>query len=84
MPITINKLHKILGDAIEQGWGYRHVCISKKTFSHPLESDGVIILPVEEANVESFPVFDDDGFQKIRKDGAEVYRIALVLRGNNP
>jgi hypothetical protein len=79
--ITLNKLHKEIGKAIEQGWGYRYVYVNKKTFSHPLESDGAVILPVENAEIESFPMIDDDGFSKTRKDGTEIDRIGLILTG---
>lgn len=83
MPMTINRLHKELGKAIEQGWGRKHVCVHKKTFAHPLESDGLVIMPVETAEVESVPMLNEDGGFATRKDGIEIEEIMLVLCGED-
>ena len=83
MSLTISKLHKELGKAIENGCGRMLVCINKKTFTHPLESDGCIILPVETADIESVPIINDDGGFAKRKDGTEIEKTWMVLRGNN-
>ncbi len=83
MSMTVAKLHKLLDSLIESGHGRKPVCISKKTFCHRLESDGVTVLGVE--HVEG-PVFvttsDDDGGVKMRTDGAEAGRMVVVLKGD--
>ena len=83
MPITINKLHKMLGKAIEEGMGRRRVCINKKTFIHPLEGDGCVILPIENADIEVVPMLDEDGGMATRKDGTEIERLYMVLKGED-
>jgi len=64
MSMTIGRLHKLLGRMIEHGHARKKVCINKESFQHPLEGDGAVILEVETAQIESYPMLDDDGFTK--------------------
>lgn len=83
MTITIGKLHKILGEMIENGHARKPVTIDKETFTHNLESDGVSILPVESAKIKWIRLADDDGGVKTNKDGSESGRYNLVLTGGD-
>jgi len=57
------------------------IAIDKTTFNHPLERDGVCIIDVNEAELNFITIADGDGFTKRRKDGTEVGRWMLVLKG---
>lgn len=80
--MTINQLHKITAKLIAQGAGRRGVCVSKDTFTHPLESDGATILDVCHADLKMFPMADDDGGTAVDSRGREKYCTALVLEGS--
>jgi hypothetical protein len=79
--MTINKLHKLLGELIAQGYGRRDVCIDKASFSHNLESDGCVILLVTRGEMRTYHRIDDDGGIATNKDGTERYLTSLVLTG---
>jgi len=81
--MTINKLQKLLAKLIEEGHGRKRVCVDKATFKHPLEEDGAVILGVEAAAIQIFPMLDDDGGVKILADGTESRHTALVFRGDH-
>lgn len=78
---TVNRLYKELGKLIEQGHGRKHVYINKDTFTHPLEGDGCVILPVESVDMEWYPILDGDGGTKLKANGEECARESLVLKG---
>jgi hypothetical protein len=82
--VNINQLHKLTGKLIKQGAGRRSVCIDKTTFTHPLENDGVAILPVEVGELKVYGMRDDDGFSATDKRGREITRASLVLFGEYP
>lgn len=79
--LTINQLWKQLGELIEQGHKRKPVCIDKRSFTHPLESDGCVILHVHDANIAHIDQCDDDGGLKENKDGSISSRTCLVLSG---
>ncbi len=79
--MTISKLHKLLGRLIAEGHGRKTVDINKRTFQHPLESDGVCIMPVEAIELKNYGVSDDDGGSKVTSRGVEVTQTSLVLSG---
>lgn len=79
--MTISKLHKLLGKLIAEGHGRKTVDVNKRTFTHPLESDGVCIMPVEAIELKRYSVSDDDGGPKVTSRGLEVMRTSLVLTG---
>lgn len=79
--MTISKLHKLLGKLIAEGHGRKTVDINKRTFTHPLESDGVCIMPVAAIELKNCSVIDDDGGSKVTSRGVEVTRTSLVLTG---
>lgn len=79
--MTINQLHKITGELIAKGAGRRSVCIDKGSFTHPLEADGCLILPVESAALSVYEMMDDDGGADIRADGSVKTSQSLVLAG---
>lgn len=87
-PLTVGKLHKILGRLINQGAIRRRVCVSKETFRSNLESDGVTILEAHDCRLETIHLADDDGGTGVNKDGSEKYTTVAILFGgsdeNNP
>lgn len=67
---------------IAAGHGRKPVAVNVRTFSHPLEDDGAVILNVEGiASPEFIYNLDDDGWIKINQDGTESGRLVVVLRG---
>ena len=83
MSMTVAKLHRFLGAMIEAGHGRKPVTVNKRTFSHPLEQDGVSILNVHSAELDWIPQGDDDGGTKVNKDGTEHGKWNVVLTGHN-
>ena len=81
--MTVNRLHKILSEAKELGYGHRKVCVSKETFRHNLEADGCTILDAWKARIEVVPQIDGDGGLKENKDGSQRELIRLVLYGTS-
>lgn len=82
MTMTVEKLHRMLGNLVARGHGRKPVCIDKSTFRHPLEADGDVILGVECVLGPKFiPLADDDGGQKFRADGTEAGRMTVVIVG---
>lgn len=79
--MTVAKLHRILAKLIAQGHGRRRVCVRKNSFQHNCESDGVVILDVEAANLVGHQIDDGDGCAKLRADGTQIERESLVLTG---
>ena len=79
--MTVAKLHKILGAAIEAGHGRKGVCVNKRTFHNPLEEDGAVIIPVTAASIETYELLDDDGGWALHADGTQITRTSLVLLG---
>lgn len=80
--ITVNQLHKMLGKLVENGHGRLPMCVDKSSFQHNCESDGVVILPVDQCEVEYVLQSDDDGGVKENQDGSESQRRTAVLRGD--
>lgn len=83
MPMTVTKLHRLLGEQIKKGNGRKPVCISKETFRHNCESDGVTILEVCTVALKWVPTADDDGGGKYNQDGTEAGRQTVVLGGSS-
>ena len=82
---TVAKLHKLLGALIEQGHGRKPVCVDKSTFSHPLESDGALILDVDSVEGPRWICMaDDDGGTKWNSDGSESGRQVVIIKGERP
>lgn len=81
--VTVNQLHRMLGKLIERGCGRLPACINKRTFQHPLEGDGCVILPVGGVDVELITEIDGDGFTKTTKAGLEVSHRTAVLFGES-
>lgn len=79
--ITIGRLHKILGALVEKGHARKPVCVQKDSFWGPLESDGIVIFDVTEAEFIAVLQGDDDGGTQMNRDGTERTRHSLVLRG---
>jgi hypothetical protein len=81
--MNVSQLHRALGKLIEAGHGRKLVAINKDTFSGgPLESDGAVIIAIEDVQG---PIFvgkmDDDGGTAWNKDGSEAGTRTVVLRG---
>lgn len=58
------------------------VCVSKSTFNHPCEVDGVTILDVEGLYLEWVPQSDGNGGTQTNKDGSEHGIKCVVLKGD--
>lgn len=82
--MNVVTLHKRLGALIAAGHGRKPVLINKTSFQHPLESDGVVILPVAKVlGPKWISNSDDDGGTKWNKDGTESGRTVIVLDGGH-
>lgn len=79
--MTVGQLKKILDVFINQGHARKEVVVAKETFSHPLEDDGALRLPIDKVSLASYGVVDADGFVKFRKNGQEYIRTSVVLYG---
>lgn len=80
--MTVNRLYKELGKLIAQGGGRLPVCVNKETFTHNLEGDGCVILPVAHVIAQAVLQIDDDGGAKVDSRGRECYRQNVVLFGD--
>jgi hypothetical protein len=78
--MTIGKLHRKLAELIQQGHARKLVVINKKTFTHPLESDGCCMLDIADLGLEIYNIMNDDG-GIIHDNGNEKLTQSLVLRG---
>lgn len=79
-PMTLARLHKELGKLLPK-YGRRYVCVKKSTFTHPLESDGVVYIDVHGVRTEALLMVADDGGTEMRADGSEVTRPTVILFG---
>lgn len=80
--MTVQRMHRLLGQLIEQGHGRKPVCINKETFKDPLEDDGACIMDVELIEGPTFVGWtDDDGGTKWNQDGSESGRTVVILKG---
>lgn len=77
--MTVNQLHKFLGALICKGHGRKLVCVDKSKISHPLESDGVCIIPINAAELCCHEMVDEDGGMKVLANGRTATRTAVVL-----
>lgn len=81
--MTVQRLHKLLGQLVEQGHGRKPVCVDKSTFYTPLESDGVTVMDLEEVSGPQWlSMAADDGGTKWNKDGSESGRHVVILKGS--
>lgn len=78
--LTIQQLHKQLGQLVEAGHGRQPICVDKASFYHPCEEDGVTILHAHSIELEPVLLWQDAGTTD--PNGREHYRQALVLRGD--
>lgn len=82
MSYTVSRLHKVLGELIEQGHGRKPVQINKQSFQNVLEDDGVVIMDIETVEGPSWiTMSDDDGGTKWNRDGSEAGRNVIILKG---
>jgi hypothetical protein len=79
--MTVNQLHKILGELVAKNKGRMHVCIDKDTFQHPLEEDGCTIIDVKSGAIEDIEISSDDGGAEFNKDGTIRHRHMFVMKG---
>lgn len=79
--MTLNKLHKLLGEMIENGYGRRQVCIAKESFTDNREGDGCTILPIYHVDRDWIVEADGDGGTATNKDGTERGSWLIVLGG---
>ena len=82
MSMTVQALHKKLGDLVTAGHGRKPVCVNKPSFYSPLEDDGAVIIGVESISGPKWiGNISDDGRTKWNQDGSESGRCAVVLEG---
>ena len=82
MSFTVARLHKELGQLIEQGHGRKPVQVNKASFYHPLEEDGAVILDIETVEGPTWiGMADDDGGTKYNRDGTESGERVIILKG---
>lgn len=82
MSMTVQRLHKLLGELIQQGHGRKPVCIDKLSFRHPLEDECVCIIVVASASgPKGIPMADDDEGTACNADGTERGRKTVILFG---
>lgn len=79
--MTVGELHDQLGEMIAKGYRSTPVHVHRLTFTHPLESDGCVILPVESASIEFVDQMDDDGGWKLDSAGSVESHVNCVLKG---
>lgn len=79
---TVASLHKQLGALIAAGHGRKPVLVNKATFTHPLEADGCVMLPIAQVQGPKWiGLSDDDGGTKWNKDGSEAGKTVVLLAG---
>ena len=84
MSMTVTALHKQLSALIEAGHGRKPVLVNKTSFTHPLEDEGAVLLPIEAIDGPKWiPMCDDDGGTKWNKDGSESGQRVVILHGVN-
>lgn len=83
--MTLGKLHKELGKllASDKKLARKKVVINKRTFTHPLESDGCCMLDVKRINVQTYNILNDDGGLLDDKSGNEKLTSSVVLSGTD-
>lgn len=81
--MTINQLHKLTGKLLKEGHGRRRVAVNKRSFTHPLEGDGVAYIEVDKAIIQTVPMIDDDGGIAVTARGRERNLTYLVMDGGN-
>jgi hypothetical protein len=77
--MTIIKLKNALEKLIAEGHGRKMVCVDKSKVTHPLESDGVCIIPATDAEIQTHEIHDEDGGLKVLSNGCTATRTALVI-----
>lgn len=82
MSMTVQALHKKLGDLVTAGHGRKPVCVNKASFYSPLEEDGAVIIAVKSISGPKWiDNISDDGGTKWNQDGTESGRYTVVLEG---
>lgn len=80
--MTLNKLHKLLGELIERGHGRKQVLVAKESFRDNREADGCTYLPVCKVDTDWIGLADDDGGMAVNKDGSERGSWSVILGGS--
>lgn len=81
--MTVAALHKKLSQLMADGHGRKSICIHKRTFTHPLESDGAVILDVSSVELLTHEMLDENGSSKELANGCIAERTSFVLYGND-
>ena len=82
MRFTVNQLKKRLDKLIADGYGRIPIVVSKTTFQHNCEGDGVTVLDLAGMGIQRVTNSDGDGGTKWNKDGTESSRLCLMLVGD--
>lgn len=80
-PMTIVNLLRALNKMHDAGHRRCKVLVDKSTFNHPCESDGAMLLEVKRIEVVTHNILDDDGGIAETKDGREITKTSIVLKG---
>lgn len=81
--MTVGRLHKALTKLIDEGHARKPVTINKNTFTHPLEGDGCVILPVDGCSIEWVEKAHPDGGLQENVDGSIAGSFNVVLSGES-
>lgn len=81
--MTVNQLHKILIKLIANGEGRLGVHVSKETFTHNCEDDGVTILKVEKCITRRVLYWNNDTDSYENADGSERTKRVVILVGDS-
>jgi hypothetical protein len=78
--MTVSALYKKLQIMIVAGHGRRRVVINKRSFTHPLESDGCCMLDIVSVSTQVYNKMNDDG-GFLDENGNEKFMRSVVLSG---
>jgi hypothetical protein len=76
--LTINQLHKRLGELISLGHGRKRIHVDTDSFKNNLDAS---ICSVHGLGFQTVQILDDDGFCKIDSRGAHVEKPLITLVG---
>ncbi|MFH1850993.1 MAG: hypothetical protein ABIA75_01470 [Candidatus Neomarinimicrobiota bacterium] len=79
--MTIQKLHKILSELIDQGHGRKTILVNKPSLWDGNET--FELCEITDTDYRWYPIVDGDGFSIENKDGMEHGKHALILIGSN-
>jgi len=76
--MTVQQLHKRLGQMIEEGRGRQRVHVEIESFRN---TQGATVCQVHGLGLMTVQILDDDGFCAINAQGAHVEKVCVTLVG---